>query len=170
MSAEQQRIAASLGRAAASLKWVRAESAHLTLVFLGQVPADVLQRLVQGISHDIDAAPFRIAFSGRGVFPTRGAPRVLWAGIGAGLDQLRSVQREIARRVALHGIALDARPFHPHLTLGRWPVSRPSDAARALATPGTETLAWENVERVTLYESRLSSSCATYIALAHANL
>jgi 2'-5' RNA ligase len=104
------------------------------------------------------------------VFPGRGAPRVLWIGIGAGLDQLRSLQREVATRVATQGVALEARDFHPHLTLGRWTSSRPSDAARALGNRRAETIARENVARVTLFESRLSSSGASYTALAHANL
>jgi RNA 2',3'-cyclic 3'-phosphodiesterase len=170
MAAEQQRIAASLGRAAASLKWVRPDLAHLTLVFLGQVQADTVPLLVHAMSQDVDATPFAIAFSGRGVFPARGAPRVFWAGIGAGKEQLQLLQREMARRVTAHGVTLDAREFHPHLTLGRWTASRPSDARRILSLTRPERLASEIVARVTLFESRLSSSGATYSALAHANL
>jgi RNA 2',3'-cyclic 3'-phosphodiesterase len=170
MAAEQRRVASSLGKAAASLKWIAPDRAHLTLVFLGQVHADVLAPLVETMSQDIDAAPFDIVFSGRGVFPPRGAPRVFWAGIGGGIDRLQSLQREIVRRVVRHGIVLQAREFHPHLTLGRWTASRPSDAMRVLSTARRETLAQETVARVTLFESRLSSSGPTYSALAHANL
>lgn len=170
MAAEQRRIKASLGSAAAHLKWVRPDKAHLTLVFLGAVHTDTVPLLVTAMSQDIDQPAFDIAFSGRGVFPARGAPRVLWVGIGAGIDQLRSLQREVATRVASHRVALEARDFHPHLTLGRWTASRPAGAARTLGDKRTETIAWENVARVTLFESRLSSSGASYIALTHANL
>jgi 2'-5' RNA ligase len=170
MAAEQKRIKSSLGSAAAHLKWVRPDKAHLTLVFLGAVHTDAVPRLVTAMSQDIDLPAFDITFSGQGVFPGRGAPRVLWAGIGAGIEQLRSLQREVATRVATHGVALEARDFHPHLTLGRWTGSRPSDAARAVGDKKVETIARENVARVTLFESRLSSSGASYTALAHANL
>jgi 2'-5' RNA ligase len=139
-------------------------------VFLGAVHTDTVPLLVTAMSQDIDQPAFDIAFSGRGVFPARGAPRVLWVGIGAGIDQLRSLQREVATRVASRRVALEARDFHPHLTLGRWTASRPADAARTLGDKRTETIAWENVARVTLFESRLSSSGASYIALTHANL
>jgi 2'-5' RNA ligase len=126
--------------------------------------------LVTAMSQDIDQPAFDIMFSGRGVFPARGAPRILWVGIGAGLDQLRSLQREVATRAAAGGVALENRDFHPHLTLARWAASRPSDRARALGGERTETIAWQKVARVTLFESRLSSSGASYAALAHANL
>jgi 2'-5' RNA ligase len=139
-------------------------------VFLGNVHADDVPLLVTAMSQDIDEPAFDIAFGGRGVFPARGAPRVLWIGVGAGLDQLRSLQREVAGRVATHGVALEARDFRPHLTLARWAASRPSDGARALGNKRAETIAWENVARVTLFESRPSPSGASYTALAHANL
>lgn len=170
MAAEQRRVATSLGAAARSLKWVPAERAHLTLVFLGQVQSDVATLLIHTMSQDIDAAPFDIVFSGRGVFPARGAPRVFWIGVGAGIEPLRSLQQEIVRRIAAHGVLLEDREFHPHLTLGRWKASRPSDAARALSSARAEALARETVARVTLFESRLSSAGPTYVALAHANL
>jgi 2'-5' RNA ligase len=170
MAAEQTRIAASLGSSANSLKWVRPDGAHLTLVFLGHVDAARVPPIVEALAMDVDARPFDIVFSGAGVFPTRGAPRVLWAGIGAGVDGLRALHRELAARVSAHGVDLDTRDFHPHLTLGRWSASRTSDRARVLAAARPGTLAREYVTQVTLYESRLSSSGAAYTALAHANL
>ena len=170
MAAEQRRVSASLGRAAAAVKWVPPDRAHLTLVFLGQIHADVVPPLVDTMSQDISATPFDIVFSGRGVFPARGAPRVFWVGVGAGIERLQSLRREIVRRVVSHGVVLEAREFHPHLTLGRWKTSRPSDAARALSSARPEALARETVTRVTLFESRLSSTDPTYTALAHANL
>ena len=170
MAAEQQRIKASLGPAAAHLKWVRPDKAHLTLVFLGEVHTDDVPRLVAAMSQDVDEPAFDISFSGRGVFPARGAPRVLWIGISAGIDHLRSLQREVARRIATHGLALETRDFHPHLTVARWAASRPSDGGRALGHKQAEIIACEKVARVTLFESRLSSSGASYTALAHANL
>jgi RNA 2',3'-cyclic 3'-phosphodiesterase len=170
MAAEQKRIAASLGPSGASLRWVRPDGTHLTLVFLGEVDAAGAQRLVKAMAHDVDAAPFDIAFGGAGVFPSRGAPRVLWVGVGDGVNELTALRREMAARIAAHGVVIEARGFHPHLTLGRWTSSRPSDRARALAAVRPSTLARQLVTRVTLYESRLSSSGAAYTALAHANL
>jgi 2'-5' RNA ligase len=170
MAAEQTRIAASLGPSARSLKWVRPGGAHLTLVFLGHVEAARVPPIVEAFAVDVDARPFDIVFSGVGVFPPRGAPRVLWIGIGGGGDQLRALHHELAARVSAQGVDLDTRDFHPHLTLGRWSSSRMSDRGRVLAAARPGALAREHVTRVTLFESRLSSSGSSYTALAHANL
>jgi RNA 2',3'-cyclic 3'-phosphodiesterase len=170
MAAEQQRIAASLHSPDASLKWVRPQNAHLTLVFLGQVDEARVPALIAAVGMDVDAPPFEIAFAGLGVFPPRGAPRVLWTGITAGLDEITALQRELAERVAAQGVRLEARPFHPHLTLARWTSSRPSDRARALHASPRAPIARQRVASATLYESRLSPAGAAYTALTRVNL
>ena len=79
--------------------------------------------------------PFDIAFGGVGVFPPRGAPRVLWIGVGGGARGAdRAAATMVARGSPRPGVALEARPFHPHLTLGALAgVARRRIAARALA-------------------------------------
>jgi len=170
MAAEQERISASLGSTTAPLKWVRPDHAHLTLVFLGQVDDTRVPTLVDNVGMDIEMPPFDIAFSGIGVFPRHGAPRVLWVGIDAGGSQLSALQVELLARVSAQGIAIEARDFHPHLTLARWTRSRPSDRRRALAAGQSGAIARQHVEWATLYESRLSPSGATYVPLTRANL
>lgn len=170
MASEQKRIAASLGAGATSLKWVRPDRAHLTLVFLGEVDEARVPSLVEAIGQDLDVAPFELIFSGIGLFPPRGAPRLLWAGVGAGARDVTTLHRAIAARVAAQGVALEPRDFHPHLTLARWSRSRTSDRARALAAARPDPIARERVAWATLYESRLSPAGAAYITLARANL
>ena len=170
MAAEQRRIQAALGLSGASLKWVRPDHAHLTLVFLGEVDDARVPALVEDTGRDINLRVFDLAFAGVGMFPERGAPRVLWIGISAGSDPLIAVQRELASRIAAHGIALEPRPFHPHLTLARWRASRPSDRARVKAAAGAGILARQSCARATLYQSCLLPAGARYTALAHANL
>jgi RNA 2',3'-cyclic 3'-phosphodiesterase len=169
IAAQQTRIAAALG-AKASLKWVKPEHAHLTLVFLGNVDADRATSVVEAVGRDVDLAPFDMVLEGVGVFPPRGAPRVLWIGIAGGAAAVTTLQRELAARVAALGIALEDRPFHPHLTLGRWRDSRPSDRDRAVRAAPPAAIARVRVEYATLYESRLSPSGPAYTALTRANL
>src|SRR4051794_12499980 len=106
MAAEQKRIAKALGSAAGSLKWVRPDQAHVTLVFLGQVADDGVPGLVETVGLDVDARPFDVVFGGVGMFPPRGAPRVLWTGITAGARELIALQRELAARIAARGVLL----------------------------------------------------------------
>jgi RNA 2',3'-cyclic 3'-phosphodiesterase len=170
IAAEQQRIRTALGSAGDALKWVRPGNMHLTLVFLGHVDDERVPPLVDDFGRDIDLRPFEMTFAGIGAFPERGAPRVLWAGVGAATDAVIAVQRELAARVSRHGVTLEARDFHPHLTLARWSASRPSDRARVRAAAAAAILARQRVAAATLYQSQLLPSGARYTALAHANL
>jgi 2'-5' RNA ligase len=169
VAAEQTRIADALGPKA-SMKWVKPAAAHLTLVFIGSVDAARAASLVEAIAVDVDLEPFDMVLEGAGAFPPRGAPRVLWIGTTAGAAELIALQRRLSSRISGLGVALEARPFHPHLTIGRWRESRPSDRDRALAAARPGALAQVRVEHATLYESRLSPSGPAYIALTRANL
>jgi 2'-5' RNA ligase len=167
---EQKRIAAALGGSESSLKWVKPGHAHLTLVFIGNVEDPRVPAVVDAVAADVDAPGFDVVFEGVGVFPPRGAPRVLWIGVGAGARELIELQRVIAARIAALGLPLEDRPFHPHLTLARWRQSRPSDRDRAIAAAPRGVVARAHVGGATLYESRLSPAGPAYTALARATL
>ena len=166
----QKRLASALAGAAGLLRWVRAEHAHLTLVFLGEVEEARAPAVVDAVGRDVDAAAFDIALETIGVFPPRGAPRVLWIGVGAGASQVIDLQRELARRIGALGIPLEDRPFHPHLTLARWRDARSPDRDRALRSAPPGIVATARVDGATLYRSRLSPSGPSYTALARAGL
>ena len=167
--AEQKLAAKQLGRAS-SLRLIDPQQVHLTLAFLGNVLPPLVEPLTALMTQPITAiAPFRIGVGGLGVFPPRGAPRVLWLGLTAGVTQLHELHREVAARIASLRIPLEERAFRPHLTIGRWRTARPSDRPRS----GRETparVAEMTVDRVTLFESRLSSQGASHFPLAHAHL
>jgi 2'-5' RNA ligase len=170
IAGEQKRIAAAINMAKTPVKWVGPDHMHVTLVFLGDVEDARLPLVVDAIDGDVEAPAFDITFAGAGVFPPHRAPRALWIGVGAGASELIALQQEIARRIARIGIELEARPFSPHLTLGRWRTSRVSDGRRALAVAKQTAIARMRVTGATLYQSQLSSSGPTYTARARANL
>ncbi len=168
----QQRVAEAVDPRR-PLKWVEPSHMHLTLVFLGEVPEDVAGRLISAIAPPIETPSFDAILQRLGVFPAAGGPRVLWLGISRGVDDVISVHREVAARCARVGVELEGRPFHPHLTLGRWRAherSRRADAVRAMAADPLDPIARVTVDHVTLYRSLLSSTGSTYTALARANL
>ncbi len=170
IAAEQRRIASAMGDARSSVRWVKPDHLHLTLVFLGDVSESQAPAVAEAVGRPIEASPFDLTLQGMGVFPTRGSPRAVWIGVTNGANELIDLQRELARRIASEGIALESRPFQPHLTLGRWRQSRPSDRGRALAAARSDIVARVGVPAATLYHSRLSSAGPTYAALAHATL
>jgi 2'-5' RNA ligase len=152
------------------IRWVRPDQLHLTLVFLGEVDEARAPELAVAIGAPIDRRAFDVTFEGLGAFPPHGAPRALWVGAREGAAELQALQQVLAGRAARLGIRLESRPFSPHLTLGRWKASRPSDRRRALAAAPAGAIARSHIDHATLYQSRPSASGHVYTALARANL
>ena len=167
---EQKRIASALRDGRASLRWLKPDQIHLTLVFLGDVSEEGAPAVIETIGRHVAMRPFELTFAGLGVFPARGAPRVLWIGVTDGALQVAALQREIAQRITALKRPLESRPFHPHLTLARWRESRPADRRNVLAVEHGGAIAVIDVDAAILYHSRLSAAGPAYTALARANL
>ncbi len=103
----------------ADVRWVRRESLHLTLKFLGEVSEERvhgIERLLQGVSSQ--AGPFEMEIKGTGVFPSYSRPRVIWVGV-VDPGSLRALQGAIEDVLLKEGFERDPKGFHPHITLGR---------------------------------------------------
>ena len=104
-----------LARALAGLRTTRVEQWHLTLAFLGEVPdAEPLRRGLAAAA--TTSAPLVLRLRGGGTF--RGAG-VLYAGVAGDLDGLHALAADVRAACRHAGLALDARPFRPHLTVAR---------------------------------------------------
>ncbi len=169
ITALQDRVAEALG-VDRSIKTVDPAHMHLTLAFLGEIADRDVPAIVDTLSADIIVRRFAAVFQGLGVFPPRGAPRILWLGVGDGSAEIVEVQQVVAGRLEGLGIAPEPRPFHPHLTLARWRTSRPADRSRVLSADSRGAVARVNVDHVTLYQSRLSPAGPAYTALTSASL
>ena len=169
IAALQRRVMRALGTER-SVKAVDPAQMHLTLVFLGEIAEPAVPPIVDTLSTNIDVRPFAAEFHGLGVFPPRGAPRILWLGLEEGSDRIIAVHREVTSRLGRVNVLLERRPFHPHLSLARWRASRPADRQRVLFAEPRAAIARLTVDHVTLYQSRLSPAGPTYTSLTRANL
>ena len=167
---EQKRLMRALGRADRSVRWVKAEQIHLTLVFIGNVDDGRAALIVDAMRDDFHVTPFTIAFARIGVFPPHGAPTVLWLGVARGASEAVDVHRNVADRLEKVGVERERRAYYPHLTLGRWRSSRAADRRRVAEASRDDEVARIGVEAVTLYRSHLSSQGSTYEALSRARL
>lgn len=103
----------------ATIGWVRPENLHLTLKFIGEVPAERLNDIANAVERAIiGCTPFTFDISGSGAFPVRGTPRVLWIGVTANRP-LSRLHTNLEKELAEIGIPREAKDFHPHLTVGR---------------------------------------------------
>lgn len=102
------------------VRWVRPELWHLTLVFLGDRPlakVEQIRDLVGQASGGI--TPVTVGIRGIGAFPDMRRPRVLWAGVEPGAEELETLQRAIRAELVSAGLADADDHFSAHLTLGR---------------------------------------------------
>ena len=102
------------------VRWLDSRAMHLTLKFLGNVDPGMISGVLDSMSLSAEpVAPFRLGLSGLGMFPNEKRPRVLWAGVQGDLDALMELQQRVEAAMHSLGFAMEARPFSPHLTLGR---------------------------------------------------
>jgi len=112
-------IASRLRPAAGSdVRWTDPNGIHLTLKFIGEVPAAQLEPVRRALAAVRDAQPIEAVFRGLGWFPSARRPRVFWAGVEAGVE-LAALAARIESALEPLGIARESREFHPHLTLAR---------------------------------------------------
>ena len=166
---EQARIASALGDRAGGLRFVKPQNLHLTLVFIGEVGEDRSDALTACMRVGLRQPRFRAVLGELGVFPLRGAPRVLWLGLIEGMRDTIALHHEVAERLALAEDGTGGGVFHPHLTLARWKDRRPS-ARQVLAAGWRRGPVNVEVGAVTLFQSRLASAGPAYTSLAQAHL
>jgi RNA 2',3'-cyclic 3'-phosphodiesterase len=98
-------------------RWVRPESMHVTLKFIGEKSAETVEEIKQALSA-VRADAFEISFRGYGFFPTAKSARVFWVGIVAG-PQLADLAKSVDEAMGPLGIVKEEHEFSPHLTLAR---------------------------------------------------
>jgi RNA 2',3'-cyclic 3'-phosphodiesterase len=110
---------ARLRDVARGARWVRAEGVHVTLKFIGEMPAERVATVEAELRGASVAAPVEAKFRGAGFFPNDRHPRVFWAGVEAS-PNLAELAGSVDARLSKLGIAAEAREFRAHLTLARF--------------------------------------------------
>jgi 2'-5' RNA ligase len=146
-------------------RWTAPDRWHLTLLYLGTVPADRVPELVAAAAPAVAAAPpMALRLAGGGRFGTRRRPQVAWTGLDGDVAPLTDLAGRLGAVARSLRLPVEDRPFRPHLTLGRWRPGQPADGElpeRLEAYRGPE---WP-VTEVRLLESRLGPR-PTYESLA----
>ena len=102
----------------ADLKLVEPTNIHITLRFLGEISSEMIEK-VYTVIKNVKFSPFNVGINGLGVFPTLNYPRIVWAGITEGADNLRNIFEQIEPQIHDLGFVPDPKGFSPHLTIAR---------------------------------------------------
>ena len=161
-------------RRTGDVRWVTPERLHLTLKFLGSTP----EEKVSGVQEELrrianNCLQFAIRLDGIGAFPSIRRPQTIWYGVSGEVESLATLAERIEAAMEPLGFAREARPFRPHLTLGR---VRSPRGLRELATElekraqdspeAGSGIEWR-VDAIALMCSDLKPSGPVYTELAH---
>ncbi|HKZ93664.1 MAG TPA: RNA 2',3'-cyclic phosphodiesterase [Candidatus Bathyarchaeia archaeon] len=112
-----------LAKTGADLKLVEPQNVHITVRFLGDIHGDMVDQVHEGMKQ-ITFSAFDCDIHGLGAFPNMHHARVVWAGMGKGSDELRSVTSQLESKLRSLGFRPDPKGFSPHLTLARVKTGR----------------------------------------------
>jgi 2'-5' RNA ligase len=116
--------------------------------------------------------PFTMGLHGLGGFPGLEQPRILWVGIAEGALAARGLQARLEAGLAERGFPPEARPWHPHLTIGRvfdaqrWRREANPALRQAVAQAGSRPVARLSITAISLMKSDLTPAGARYTPLA----
>jgi RNA 2',3'-cyclic 3'-phosphodiesterase len=158
-------------------RWVKPESLHVTLKFIGEQPVESVDSIEKALAR-VSAPTIELTFRGYGFFPTPKSARVFWIGIQSGL-QLSALASAIDNSTATLNIAREDRAFSPHLTLARRsggsgsPRRQKDDGSSNTFRPLSEKLAamtshefgTMTAREFFLYQSQLSRNGSRYTKL-----
>ncbi|MDQ3704021.1 MAG: RNA 2',3'-cyclic phosphodiesterase [Chloroflexota bacterium] len=166
----------NLGEAASLVRWSRTEGIHVTLQFLGEVPASRIPEITAALQQACAGKePFALEVGGLGAFPNVRKPRVVWVGLGGDTPAVIELAAAVQEALGALGFKAD-KPFSPHMTIGRVRegigIGRLTPLSRVLSL--TRTILPEQssfqVSGVSLMQSFMQSGGSVYKQVAHVAL
>lgn len=160
-----------------TVRWTAPASIHLTLHFLGDIsPEDVAKVTDVLQAAAATCSTFNLNLGGLGCFPNTRRPRIIWAGVLGQTDVLVKLQRDLGEKLKVIGYTAEARPYSPHLTLGRVKEGIPQRHITQLgqvleqAQGQVGPLADLHVTEISLMRSELKPAGAVYTQMTSAML
>lgn len=131
------------------------DSYHLTLAFIGDVPACCADRAAGALERAArDSGPIPLRPNALGKFGSR-SNATLWIGFD-GEQEAAALARSVRRELEAAEIPFDAKPFRAHVTIARHArLDRPF-------VPGPSSAASFSVTSAALFESELEPAGARY--------
>lgn len=151
----------------AVLKLVERQNIHLTILFLGEIaPYQVptVEKAMERVA--VEFPPGLLTVQGIGLFPKKGVPAVVWAGVREQAPQLGSMHHSLKTDLSELPIKFETRTFHPHITLARVKGVEGTEGLQAMAANNQEVFGQLTLRHLVLMESRLSREGPVYYPLA----
>jgi len=161
-----ERVKEALAATGVPMKPVETRNLHITLRFIGEVEEGLAEEIKRQVLGELRFKRFRARLVGLGAFPGIYKPRVVWAGVGEGAEELSRLFKELESRLVRLGLRPESRGFHPHVTLARIKGSRNLSAlVRILEEYRDYEFGWVDVGAVRLKKSTLTRQGPVYETL-----
>ena len=152
---------AALAQPLPGVTWTKPDQLHVTLRFLGDVPDDGIEPIMDRLA-TVHVAPFILPLEGIGTFPPNRPPRVVWIGVGSGHPRLFQLRQRVDDALLASGLQLDVRTFHAHVTLARVTENASAALTHWLHARRDEMAPPFRVESFDLYSSELNPTGAVH--------
>lgn len=129
----QDDLRSALSGGAVRLRWVRPESVHVTLKFLGEVEETRVAEITSALAAAVEPFELRLS-SSAGLGGFGGARlRVVWLGLEGDVEALAALASRVEQALTPLGFPAERRPFAAHLTIARVPDRASPEERRQLA-------------------------------------
>lgn len=152
-----------------SVKWVKPENIHITLLFLGEIEFGEGEAIKKIVGNGLSGfKPFHVTVKGIGGFPSLNAPRVLYLPVTEGTEQCSSLYAAVSKLCAPF-VKKEKRKFTPHCTIGRIRKGKKCTTADISALPDYPPTSF-TVGEIIMYQSVLQPDGPVYNAFAEFKL
>lgn len=145
--------------------------AHVTVKFLGDVPDELVDDVIDTLEGAVDGIdPFPATLGGLGVFPSLEYISIIWLGVREGATELTAIHDAVEAAFVDAGYDPADHEFTPHLTLARMDHAGAKERVQELVSASDPTVGEMTVSEVRLTESILRSSGPVYETIHEATL
>ena len=141
-----RRLLADLDPRIRGVRWTQTDQMHLTLGFFAEVSEDVEVKLREKLSA-IGFSAFFLPVKGVGVFSSKGAPKIIWIGVGKAHPHLFQIYKRVQK---------------PH-----WPSVWNRSFVRGIRISHSRVVAMSRLKRSENSYNRMLSSMLEWFASRH---
>ena len=123
--------------------------------FFGDVADEIALALREKLS-GIEFGAFFLSIVGVGTFSAKGAPKIIWIGVGKAHPHLFQIYKRVHEAALAAGLEPELRPWHPHITIARCRDVAPQSLRSFLQSNEDLDAGMIRVDAFHLYSSKLT--------------